>query len=274
MKHITMIVMVVAMLAACGSDSEASPSPGCDHPPVSPGEYEGFNVTADGEQQYWVVVPDGYDESAPMPLYIHLASGNGAADPFLAGWRPYLDGVDGLSVIARTQQSHERGIETMRALIDQLEQDYCVDTNRIHAIGTSSSSSTAAILACEESERIASFGGGLGDLRSHLCEPERAVPLVVFTGDVDRHDVDLTVDQWTEFNGCESGPTVDDLGSGISKKTYQDCDGDVLYYDIVGMGHVWPLHECVGPGAEQCAAYEEVDYLEEVIAFFDDHPLR
>lgn len=274
MKRFTLIGLLIMSTAACGGASGGSQSAGCDGALVGAGEYEGFNVTNDGEQKYWVVVPDTYQELAPMPLYLHLASGGGTADPFLAGWRPYLEGVDGLSVIVSTQQSHERSIETMRKLLDQLEQDYCIDTDHIHAIGTSSSSSAVAILACEEAERIASFGGGFGDLRSHLCTPERAVPLVIFTGDSDRHSVDLTVDQWVEFNDCESGPAVEDLGSGISKKTYEDCQGDVVYYDIVGMGHVWPLHECIGPGAEYCTAYEEIDYLEEVLAFFDDHPLR
>jgi poly(3-hydroxybutyrate) depolymerase len=273
MKQITMISLAVVMLASCGGGSGASSSSGCEGTLVGAGEYEGFNLTDEGEQKYWVIVPDGYEESAPVPLYLHLASGGGAPDPFLAGWRPYLDDIDGLSVIVSTRQSHERSIETMRKLLDQLEQDYCIDTDRIHAIGTSSSSSTVAILACEEAERIASFGGGMGDLRSHLCEPERAVPLVIFTGDPDRHVVDLTVEQWTEFNGCETELSVADLGSGISKKTYQGCEGDVVYYDIAGMGHVWPLHECIGPGAEYCAAYVEIDYLDEVIAFFNDHPM-
>jgi polyhydroxybutyrate depolymerase len=268
------LVLLISSVAACSDGADASPSPGCEGTLVSPGEYEGRTVTADGDQRYWVVVPDGYEEAAPVPLYLHLASGGGDVDPFLAGWRPYLDDVAGLMVMVSTRQSHERSIETMRALLDQLEREYCIDTDRIHAIGTSSSASTVAILACEEAARIASFGGGLGDLRSHLCEPGRAVPLVIFSGDADRHDVDLTVEQWTGFNGCEPVPVAEDLGSGISKKTFQGCEGDVIYYDIVGMGHVWPLHECTGPGAEYCAAYEELDYLDELIGFFDGHPLR
>lgn len=46
-----------------------------------------------------------------------------------------------------------------------------------------------------------------------------------------------------------------------------------MFYDIEGMGHAWPVHESKGPGAGYTAEYEEVDYLEEALLFFSDHPM-
>ena len=81
------------------------------------------------------------------------------------------------------------------------------------------------------------------------------------------------VEQWVGINGCDSEPLVEDLGSGVLRKTYEDCDADVVFYDIEGMGHTWPLHEAKGPGASLVTEYAEVDYLDEVLPFFAYHPL-
>ena len=61
--------------------------------------------------------------------------------------------------------------------------------------------------------------------------------------------------------------------SGVLRETYENCDADVLFYDIEGMDHAWPLHEAKGPGAALIAEYAEVDYLDEAIRFFAEHPL-
>jgi poly(3-hydroxybutyrate) depolymerase len=100
------------------------------------------------------------------------------------------------------------------------------------------------------------------------------VPLLTFTGDIGRGGLTRVVDTWVELNQCDPEPVVEDLGSGVARKTYQNCLGDIVFYDVDGMGHVFPLHEAIGPGANSAAVYEEVDYLDEAIAFFDSHPLE
>ena len=98
--------------------------------------------------------------------------------------------------------------------------------------------------------------------------------LCASTGDPDRNGVDRLVAKWVEINGCDPEPVVEDLGSGVQRKIYQNCAADILFYDIAGMGHRWPLHEAKGPAAaEWFAEYDEVDYYEEAYEFFADHPL-
>lgn len=262
--------------ATTGLATTETPSTGqgCDvlH---APGEYEGLNVVGEVEQGYWVVVPESYAEVVPAPLYLHLASGGGDHDGFLNGWRPYLNDLDGLMVMVNMAPgpAGKRSSATMLALIDQVSGNYCVDPTRVHIMGTSMAADMAHRMACEASDRIASFvASGLWNA-STPCEPPRPVPLWTFTGDPDRQTVTAFVDKWAAINGCNPEPVVEHLGSGVSRKIYQNCEADVVFYDIEGMGHVWPMNEAKGPGAQWVAEYEEVDYLEDTLQFFADHPL-
>lgn len=265
---------VASAPATDGATTMIGAADGCDKPLAAAGEYEAVNVLGDVEQAYWMVVPTVYEDVAPAPLYLHLASGDGGHDAFLEGWRPYLGDLDGLMAMVNTSPGApgKRSPETMIALIDQISSNYCVDPARIHVMGTSSSAAMAEQLVCEASDLIASFIAALGSGWSG-CTPDRPVPLLTFSGDPDRAGVTTLVDGWVESNGCDPDPVVEDLGSGVYRKTYENCEADVVFYDIEGMGHFWPLHEAMGPAAGYVAEYEEVDYLEEALAFFADHPL-
>lgn len=262
-----LVVVCLLLAGGCGSGTEGG-SPGCEEVLAAPGEYEGVLRVDDVEVEYWMVVPEGYADLAPAPLYLHLASGSGDDDVFLEGWRPYLDDLDGLMAIVNTAAG--RSTDTMVALIDQIIGDYCVDPTFVHAMGTSSSFEIAERLACEASDRIASFVAAAGGSGLRDCTPDRPVALLSFTGDPDRSGVTSLINRWVPINGCDPNPVVEDLGSGVHRKTYENCKADVVYYDIEGMGHQWPMHEGVGPWI---AEYEEVDYLDEVSQFFAEHPL-
>ncbi len=81
------------------------------------------------------------------------------------------------------------------------------------------------------------------------------------------------MNRWVERNRCDLEPLVEDLGSGVLRKTYQNCEADIVFFDIEGMGHAWPVHEVKGPGSIWIVEYEEIDYFEEAYAFFAEHPL-
>ena len=127
--------------------------------------------------------------------------------------------------------------------------------------------------------RVASYSPGIGSsVPLPGCVPERPVPLVSFTGDLDRGRDTALVAAWAEMNGCDPEPTIEELGSGVSHVRYEGCDAAVELFDIDGMGHVWPLHDCLeethpGEASAYCSEYEEVDYLEDALRFFDENPL-
>lgn len=272
MRGLVLSCVLVLMVVACGDGKAQDGSAGCGEPLAEPGEYEGAGHYGDVEQPYWMVVPATYADVAPAPLYLHLAPGSGDHNSFLEGWRPYLDDLDGLMIMVNTATPSRGQPDALASLVDQVSSEYCVDSQRVHVLGTSASYGMAQNFACEYSDRVASFIAALGGAVLD-CRPERPVPLLTFTGDRDRNGVDGLVDKWVEINGCDPEPVVEDLGSGVRRKTYQNCAADILFYDIEGMGHVWPLHEAKGPAAGFVAEYDEVDYLEEAYAFFADHPL-
>jgi poly(3-hydroxybutyrate) depolymerase len=245
----------------------------CSEPLAAAGEYEGLNTVGAVEQSYWIVVPDSYADGAPAPLFLQLASGDGSHDTFLAGWRPYLDDLPGLMVMVNTSDPASTTTEVLLALVDQVSGDYCVDPTRIHVMGTAWTGAIAHQLACDGSGRIASFASSPNTSVATDCRPSRPVPLLTLTGDPDREHTTALVDLWVEINGCGDEPLVDDLGSGVHRKTYQNCDADILFYDIEGAPHAFFLHEAKGPAADWVAEYEEVDYLEEAFAFFTEHPM-
>jgi poly(3-hydroxybutyrate) depolymerase len=248
-------------------------SAGCDKPIVESGDYEGVNDVGDDAERYWVVVPESYGQNAPLPLVLWLSSGGGFVDSNYAGWRPYLDDIDVLFAVASTETERSLETDTMLALLDRLEADFCIDLRRIHVMGESSSSGAVGRLACAGSQRIASFLGGMGGFDAPGCVPERPVPLFALTGDQDRWIVAPSVERWATANGCDADPLVEDLGSGVSRSTYRGCDGDVVFYDIEGVGHAFIFHECIGPAAGFCRAYAEVDQLDDALEFFEQHPM-
>lgn len=268
------LVLGPAASVAAQTGEAAQPSSGCDAPLAEPGDYEAVNDFDGANQKYFVIVPPSYAEIVPAPLHLVLGSGGGSAHMNYGGRRDYFEDEPMLIVIAGAESGKQRAPATQLALIDQVAADYCIDLRRVHVEGSSSSAYAAALLACEGSDRIASFSDGAGSFVVSPCEPERPVPLLAFTGDPDRASVTRSVEEWVELNGCEPEPRVEDLGSGIARKSYQGCEADVLFYDIAGLGHKAVMHECVGPFAQAyCAEYEELDELDEAQRFFKEHPL-
>ena len=257
-------------VAAQADAVPATASAGCDEPLVEPGEYEGTNDFEEAAQGYWVVVPAGYAELAPAPLILWLAAGGGTLDENIGWWRPYLDAAESIFVVAEQTSFDHRGAPTLTALIDRLEAEYCIDTRRVHAMGQSSSGPKAAGLACDASDRIASFFVALKPFVG--CTPERPVPLLAMTGDPERSVVTRSAEYWSEAYGCDSEPVIEELGSGVTRTAYQGCLADIVLYDVRGAGHQFIFKECVSDDAF-CYTNEVFDQLIEAERFFAEHPL-
>jgi poly(3-hydroxybutyrate) depolymerase len=232
-------------------------------------------VVDDVEQAYWMIVPTGYAASAPAQLELSLATGHGDHDWYLRGARDYVDPAV-LTAIVNTSPGPHRTPAMLAQLVEHLGEEYCVDPDRIHVTGFSSSQMLAAELACVASDRIASVSSSMGSGAPAIpCAPERPVPLLSFTGDTDRAGMQSLVDMWADLNECDPEPAVENLGSGVFRKTYQGCAADVVFYDIEGLGHQWPMREPHGKIDEVgfAAQYQEVDYFEENAEFFATHPM-
>ena len=254
----------------------ASASAGCEGPLVEPGVYDGVNeFTSDlGEvaQAYRVVVPKEYAERAPAPLILDLATGVGALENAFYSWSPYLDSAESIFVTAELRHFTHRAPATLVALIDHLAAEYCVDPLRVHAMGWSGSSGIVSDLACEASDRIASFYGGMGGFAPY-CDAPLPVPVISLTGGVDRAVVSSSVEAWAENNGCDPEPVDEDLGSGVTRREYQGCEADVVLYEIQGAPHGIVRRACIDKRGDFCIQSDVYDQLREVELFFAEHPL-
>ena len=132
-------------------------------------------------------------------------------------------------------------------------------------MGTAGTGPIAENLACAASERIASFISAPNTANCSDCTPARPVPLLTFTGDPDQSTTTDLVTRWSVINGCDPEPAAEDLGSGVLRKTFQNCEADMLFYDIQGMGNCFAFHDSKGPAAGWICEYEVFDYLEDAV---------
>lgn len=241
--------------------------------PFDAGEYDRVNVFGDVEQRYWVVVPESYEGDEPVPLMLLLPGGDGDRDKALAGFSPALDDDLGLVVIADLTSPDEYSIEVIESLLDQVTAEFCVDESRLDLFGSSASARFSAQIISALPDRVAAAAIGLQSFPPD--DPESPVPILAWTGNSDRAATVRSVAAWAEVNGCDSEPTVADLGSGISHVSYDGCEEPLELYDIDGMGHQIPAHDCSGmdPAYEAfCAEFEELDLFEAAAAFFAANP--
>lgn len=290
---VLVVVAVVVGVVQWGGDQPSAPvgeveeptveaepvaSDGCENELAEPGVYHGTSEVA-AAQDYILVVPNGYVDTAPVPLAFFLSAGGSAPlDTNYEWWEPYLEDVESLFVIADSTNALGFDTEAHVGLIDEIGIDHCVDLRHVHAVGISSSAGKAMQLACDEPDRIASVSASIGLFRSFNCETAGPIPLLAFTGDPDL-DTTTTSAAWlAEHNGCAPEPVDDDLGSGVTRSTYQDCGASVVTYHVAGGDHGVFFRTCLGStqvpgGGDFCQENAVVDQLQEMEAFFDDHPL-
>jgi len=285
-KTTTISILAVGLLAgsavgvvAQDEEEPAGASVGCEEPLVEPGDYAGTNEYEDLSQEYWVVVPDDYADLAPVPVILILSAGSGDAEENYGWWRPYLDATRSLIVVAGAPgfgTTPSLPPEVHLALLDTVSAAYCIDPQRVHAVGSSSSAGKVTRLACAAPDRIASFAAAIGPFQI-LCEPGRPVPLLAITGDDARVVTTSSVEWWADHNGCDPEPTAEDLGSGVTRRTFQGCEADVSFYDVDGGGHAAFFRECIGfartPGGAFCEENAVFDQFEQMERFFGEHPL-
>jgi polyhydroxybutyrate depolymerase len=168
------------------------------------------------------------------------------------------------------------------ALLDHVEDDGCVDRNRVFAAGFSAGAAMAQAVSCTMPERFAAVAGSGGVNLTALCPDAPGTSALVLHGTADPIappggsqvpfapplglSVDAVVAQNAERAGCTAVPEVDRPSPSVVRSRYRDCtDGRrVIALSLVGAGHTWagapnPLLELVtGPTATELSATEAV----------------
>jgi polyhydroxybutyrate depolymerase len=203
----------------------------------------GWDVKSDREG-FIAVFPDGTTAHPMLPAR------------FLTNPRLWNDG-SGRGAIG-VEKVDDLGF--ISAMIDFLEAHYAADPARIYCTGFSNGASMTFSVGLNLSDRIAAIApvaGHMWEREKHLAYP---VSLLYIVGTADplnplaggnvtlpwekienRPPVEDSLKEWERMLGC--GPEVQTArGKGVMEVTYNQCSGggEVEYYRVSGLGHVWP----------------------------------
>lgn len=265
--------------------------------------FSGTIFYGDTTRTYRIYIPANYDSSQPVPLVLALHGlgdnannfqgvgfnqiadtanfiavyPNALTDPLLgaAGWSAGMNPLNNIDDVG-----------FLNALLDSIQSEYSIDTNRIYVCGFSMGGFMTHKLACASGERIAAIASVAGTLPATsvaTCTPSRAIPVLHIHGTSDQtipYDygvifvvvtnlgADSTTHYWAEHNGCtspavrDSVPNTKNDGLTFEKFSYSNCSdsSEVILIKATGMQHTWPF-----------SPTNDIDATEEIWEFFSRH---
>lgn len=272
-------------------------SPACmGKSPMAAGNTD-YQVMTSGEaRDYRVHVPPGYTAEKPVALVVALHGYTEKIDEYME-ISHFAEAVDqrGMIVVfpqgkaplgvpgwnagtccgtAQTQKTPD--VQFIRDMVAKIEQDYCIDPQRIFASGFSNGGMLSHRLACELSERIAAIGAVSGTMAIDPCVPKRQVPIlhihgtsdivVPYNNSITAQTVPQTIGGWTTRNFCKADKSTVYSKGSVSCELYTACNADVELCTIEGGSHQWP-----GGGAAM--GMGDLDATAYILDFFDAHPM-
>ena len=140
-------------------------------------------------------------------------------------------------------------------IIDQVSQDFVIDSTKIYACGYSNGGFMTYELACELSNRIAAFGSVAGNFSLNIdqnCIDERDIPIIHVHGIVDAVvsyygpsiDGSLTtpetIEYWKNKNDLDI-ESLEIINSNVEKIFYtkENSETKVVHYKVLNGDHEW-----------------------------------
>jgi polyhydroxybutyrate depolymerase len=264
------VALVLLVAVACGGGGDASSD-------ARPAPVQHGQVIVDGQvRTYRVFVPPTLDRSRPAPLVMVLHGGNNSVEDAV---RTMLfdreAGVGDFIVVypEATQRAWNAGtccgsaprrnpddVGFLSQVLDQVQADYPVDSDRVFLTGVSNGAMMAYRYACEHADRVTAVGSVAGAVVVEDCRPSRAVsvleihgtedPLIPYLGGTPEapeaqnappytatHDM---VARWAELNACPPPPPPEREGPVITESWTGCRDGAaVTLVTVEGGGHIW-----------------------------------
>lgn len=147
-------------------------------------------------------------------------------------------------------------VQFTRDLISYLEQNYCVDTHRIYAVGYSLGGGMAYRVACTLSNQIAAIATVEGAFYNIPggCNPTLPIPVLEIHGQADQlapydgdpvketASVQVYLNAWLSQDQCQSANKVIFQKDDVTAIEWPNCAGGVVveHYRISDGGHTWP----------------------------------
>jgi polyhydroxybutyrate depolymerase len=243
---------------------------------LSPGDNDGTVEVGGTTRTYIVRLPAGYTGTSAVPLVLdfHLLGGTPAGEAansgyrelaeqegFIVAWPQGIDDAWNIGPCCTTSRTVD-DMGFARALVQELQQEACIDPKRVYAVGMSMGGGMAMYLGCNAADVFAAVAPSAFDLvvESEIpCQPVRPVTEISFRGTADTvvpyaggatqppNGLDVTVtflgavgtfQRWAELDGCSGSPSAADA-NGCS--TYPSCQGgtQVTLCTTEGGGQAW-----------------------------------
>ena len=241
------------------------------------------SISHNGTQRTYVLHKPNSPSDGKLPLVIALHGGKSSGSRLVETSRlneisdqenfvvVYPDALNENWVDGRSVVSHGTDdVGFIDTLITSLASNHSVDTSRVYVIGISNGSFMAQRLACELPHKISAISVIAGALPIELesvCQPDRPMPLIMFSGTADNtvpwdggtmlrgeggkvlSPFD-TAKWWASNNKCSnsdkipvtSNENIESDKTSVEQYTFSGCDdsSNVVFYKIIGGGHTWP----------------------------------
>jgi polyhydroxybutyrate depolymerase len=243
--------------AAAAAENVPLPSAGCALRSIKTGERLESSVEVGGMQRRYILhAPERLAPGQAVPLLLdfhgwgHSAAGVWRVSRFkeVAEREGFVTAYpDGLPVRLLRDESRpgweiagvegNRDLAFTKALLDEIENHYCIDRSRIYSTGFSNGAFFTNILGCVMADRIAAIAPVAGGRITVPCRPARAVPVLIYHGRTDElippESAREARDTWAAIDRCSG------LQPGACER-YEKCEGAEVRYCEVDIGHTWP----------------------------------
>jgi len=287
-----------------------------------PGEYE-FTIELDGlQRQFIVYIPKKQymDKAKPVVFNFHGGFGNGEQQcetskmynvsdkyGFIVVCPDGTPSNGGRSISKKllywndgqlntpSQINEVNDVHFVEAMIDYLDSNFNINTNKIYSTGLSNGAIFSFRLACELSDKITAIAPVAGSIcnMSETCNPSRSVPVIMFNGEEDTNvpyegglgsgfadyvfpPVSTSINFWINKNNLSS--VVRDTGK-IGKSAKYEIYGNndqaqVILWTLEDGGHNWPGGNSILGGMLLGNINEDIFASEEMWKFFDKYELE
>ena len=217
---------------------------------------------------YYVSYPDNASQETPLIINMHGYGGNAINQQIYSDMDQFAHS-ENITVVYPQGLNYSWNVFTywdsnpyddvgfISSMIDDISNNFDIDSNRIYACGMSNGGYMSYRLACDLSDKITAFGSVTGNFMlntsSNDCEDQnREIPIIHFHGTADAvvnyyppsFDNALTVQEsivfWSNYNSLDN-EMIYPLNSNVWVYKYYSESSltEFVHYQVYGGGHEW-----------------------------------